>query len=72
MNAALALKLIDLLLLAGTLTAQRQVRAKEIADTIRAGGDPTPEDWAKFDAELTAARDEQNAQADAARARRGN
>ncbi len=56
MNAALALKVLDIILLGITLAPEAKRAAERLAETLRAlgGGDPTPAQWAAIDAETTA------------------
>ncbi|MHA1563684.1 MAG: hypothetical protein ACTSX7_00105 [Alphaproteobacteria bacterium] len=53
MNAAVALKLLDIVLLGVTLAPEAARAAERLADTLRRldGEDPTPDQWDTLDTE---------------------
>ncbi len=53
MNGALALKLLDIILLGVTMVPEARRAAEALAIRLRGlgGRDPSPEDWAEIDAE---------------------
>ncbi len=53
MNAAIALKLLDIVLLGATLAPEAARAAERLADTLRRldGEDPTPDQWDMLDME---------------------
>ena len=73
MNAAIVLKLLDIMLLGMTLAPEAASAAQLLADKLRGfeGRDPTPEEWAVIDAETDALMAGLRTRADEARAERG-
>lgn len=53
MSALLAIKIIDILLLGAIMAPQAMAAADALSQRLRAldGRDPTPEEWARIDAE---------------------